>query len=392
MFLQRLSDLSLTDLESLRDNKVSESKHLEFKQEAVGGSDSDRKEFVADVTAFANAAGGDIVFGITEGDDATAEQIVGIAFADKDQEERRLSDMIRNGTEPRFTDFEFKWIDIIQGMAVLVLRIARSWTSPHRVTLRGHDKFYIRDTTGKHPMNVDELRTAFTQASTLTDRIRSFRHERCKLIENDEAPVPMSLLPRIVLHIFPLISFADPPFIRFDYQSAVPSPLGSSGANFLFTLEGRVSHSGSRKDSENVRAYTLFFRSGAVEAVATIGEEMQAGGKALRVPRAERMLIEKIPEYLKYLTSKEIRPPFYVCITLLQLQGYDIQVSREQFDDFARPKLRQTLWLPECEITDAHLNEEIAKVLKPTFDLLWNSFGFPASPNYDSNGEYRHPV
>jgi hypothetical protein len=41
---------------------VMESRSLDFKAERIGGSDGDKREFVADVCAFANASGGAIGF------------------------------------------------------------------------------------------------------------------------------------------------------------------------------------------------------------------------------------------------------------------------------------------------------------------------------------------
>ena len=37
-----------------------------YKQKFPTNSDVDRKEFLADISSFANASGGDLVFGITE--------------------------------------------------------------------------------------------------------------------------------------------------------------------------------------------------------------------------------------------------------------------------------------------------------------------------------------
>jgi len=134
MLLKSLQEIGLRDLDELIGN-VAEGLQVDFKQAAVGKADAERKEFVADVTAFANASGGDIVFGIAEGPDAVASQVLGIPVADLDVEERRLAEIIRNGTDPRLTDFEFKWIDNPPNGHVLILRVGRSWRAPHRVTL-----------------------------------------------------------------------------------------------------------------------------------------------------------------------------------------------------------------------------------------------------------------
>jgi Putative DNA-binding domain len=228
MLLKPLREVGLQDVEELIGN-VAEDLHVDFKQGPVGIGDADRKEFVADVTAFANAAGGDIVFGIVEGPDAVASQVLGIRVDDIDAEERRLAEIIRNGTEPRLTDFDFKWIEHPPNGQVMILRVGRSWRAPHRGTLAGHDRFYIRNTRGKHPMNTDELRTAFTAGQALEDRIASFQRARIGLIVDGEGPVDMGGGPKLVLHAVPLVSFADPPDVRFRYGELLQSPLGGGG-------------------------------------------------------------------------------------------------------------------------------------------------------------------
>jgi len=62
-----LSELTPTHVESLVDNEVAESLTLEYKQQLPSKESSDEKRaFLYDVVAMANAAGGDIVFGIAE--------------------------------------------------------------------------------------------------------------------------------------------------------------------------------------------------------------------------------------------------------------------------------------------------------------------------------------
>jgi predicted HTH transcriptional regulator len=128
VLLKPLVNLLPADILALIGN-VPESKHLEYKSILPGGQDSATKEFVADVTAFANADGGHIVFGISEDEDAVATTIVGISVESRDAEERRLADIIRSGTEPRFSDFEFRWIDIEPNRSVLVLAAQNLVTS-----------------------------------------------------------------------------------------------------------------------------------------------------------------------------------------------------------------------------------------------------------------------
>ena len=54
------------DIDGLVTNQVKEGRTTEYKQELPSGRDADKKEFLADVSSFANAAGGDLVYGVVE--------------------------------------------------------------------------------------------------------------------------------------------------------------------------------------------------------------------------------------------------------------------------------------------------------------------------------------
>ena len=58
--------ITKADIEALVANAVAEGRALEYKQQLPGNGDEDKKEFLADVSSFANAGGGDIVFGVVE--------------------------------------------------------------------------------------------------------------------------------------------------------------------------------------------------------------------------------------------------------------------------------------------------------------------------------------
>lgn len=64
MIPRRLSDLGRDDIEQLIQESVSESRTLDYKEELPGNSDQQKKDFLADVSAFANTRGGDLIFGV----------------------------------------------------------------------------------------------------------------------------------------------------------------------------------------------------------------------------------------------------------------------------------------------------------------------------------------
>src|SRR6266536_3047160 len=88
------------DLQALVDNKVREIKTIEYKRALPGNADAEKQEFLYDVSSFANASGGDLIFGVTE-IDGVASKVSGLDLGTVDQDILRLENIIRDGIEPR---------------------------------------------------------------------------------------------------------------------------------------------------------------------------------------------------------------------------------------------------------------------------------------------------
>ena len=88
------------DIDLLLTGNVQEGRTIDYKRDLPGASDSDRKEFLADVSSFANTVGGDLIVGIDEAG-GLPTTIVGAAAADLDEEIRRLDSIIQSGLDPR---------------------------------------------------------------------------------------------------------------------------------------------------------------------------------------------------------------------------------------------------------------------------------------------------
>ena len=119
-------------LRSLVDNQVRELRLIEYKRELPGRSERDKKEFLADVCSFANAAGGDLMYGIAESG-GTPQHLVGITTDDVDAEISRLEGSIRDGIRPRIPGIKPQPVRLENGEHVLVLRVPRSFARPHVV-------------------------------------------------------------------------------------------------------------------------------------------------------------------------------------------------------------------------------------------------------------------
>jgi predicted HTH transcriptional regulator len=61
-----LDQINEADFDDLLRAGVSERKTLDYKQQLPEMNDAGKRELLADVSSFANTAGGDLIFGITE--------------------------------------------------------------------------------------------------------------------------------------------------------------------------------------------------------------------------------------------------------------------------------------------------------------------------------------
>ncbi|GAI14569.1 unnamed protein product, partial [marine sediment metagenome] len=200
MIAKNIDQITEENLQALIDNSVLEGKTIEYKQSLPSNSDSDKKEFLADVSSFANASGGNLIYGIYEDrNTGVPKTLEGLTIENIDREIIRLESMIREGIEPRILGITIKSVNLSNSRTALIIRVPKSWISPHRVSFKGHDKFYSRSTNGKYPLDVAELRIAFNLSETITERIRKFREDRIAKIFGNETPIPFYDNPKIVL-------------------------------------------------------------------------------------------------------------------------------------------------------------------------------------------------
>jgi predicted HTH transcriptional regulator len=59
-----IADITQNDLENLIRSEVPEDQTIEYKRDLNISSEEARREFFRDISSFANASGGDIIFGI----------------------------------------------------------------------------------------------------------------------------------------------------------------------------------------------------------------------------------------------------------------------------------------------------------------------------------------
>jgi predicted HTH transcriptional regulator len=129
-----LDEIDESDLEKLIFDRVAECKTIEYKQALPSKSDDDKREFLADASSFANAAGGHLIYGIRE-EAGQPVDLCGLPDGTNDDSEiLALESSVRNGIAPRLTGVHSKAVSIRGGRVAIVIRIPKSFASPHMVT------------------------------------------------------------------------------------------------------------------------------------------------------------------------------------------------------------------------------------------------------------------
>jgi hypothetical protein len=354
MFNKSASEITELEVRSLLDDGVRENSTLEYKSALPGNIDSDKIKFIAEVVAFANTQGGLLIIGVQD-ENGAPKAINGVQVTDVDSEILRLEQILRNGCEPKIVGIQIAPLRWGENYVILI-KIPKSWTAPHCVSLKDHSKFYSRNSAGKYPMDVHELRNAFLTSEEIPRRIRAFRSERIdKLNSRHELPVDLYSGSLLVMHLIPLsaFTFSQTVEVRHDNERALLnlSPLGASGWNSRLNLDGVVTFSG-RTDQES-RAYTQLFRNGIVEAVASIDIKNEYGHTLVHMAGYEEILIHGLSSFLKYYTAVGIDIPYYCFLTLSGVLNAELASDTWRYALDGRPKCdRSVLMLPETVITD----------------------------------------
>jgi len=227
MIPKPVDEITRADIDALVTAKAAERRTLDYKELLPGGTDDEKKEFLYDVTSFANASGGDLVFGVadqrgTDGKPAgVPESAVGLAMANVSVEIARLENMVQSSVAPRIIPpVQFHEVAAFPNGPVLIIRVPKSWAAPHMVTYKNATRFYSRNSTGKYPLDVYEIRSAFALLEALPDRLRTFRQGRLGSIVAGETPMPLPAGPKMILHVVLIAALASS--ANIDVRMAAP--------------------------------------------------------------------------------------------------------------------------------------------------------------------------
>lgn len=373
-------------IDQLLADRLPEGTEVDYKENVELGVPAARIEFCEDVTAFANARGGDLVIGVREAQGAPTDA-PGIQVVDPEALQQRLLNIIRDNIEPRLG----VRIEIIPGFtngSVVVVRVPRGWRGPYRA--RGRDRFVVRSGPQKQTMNLDDLREAFRYGEGAAIRARRFRDERIGRLLGDDAPVHLYPGARVLLHCVPLLGDIQVDLGRLEGAEVQPMRWSNGAANLFsrYNLDGRLYYWQTLPDG--FVSYFQAFRDGSMEDVDAFTVREEDGRRLLRELRVGTEIIATVLRRFAALRRLGIPPPVVLMISVIGARGFE---SADEDDEPAidaghEPVIdRDIVVLPDVVIEDFDRPPDTE--LKPAFDVLWQAAGRPQCPYFADAGDGR---
>jgi hypothetical protein len=436
MLYKAINTITEADLKRLIDEGRSEDIQLEFKQALPGNSDDGKREFLKDVTAMANSSGGDIIYGVREDrsnpDEAgKAAELVGVGSAGVGADAAKLwmMELLNSSVEERILGVAIHDVPFGAGGFALVVRIPKSWNSPHVVRHKNHWRFYARNSAGVYAMNVTELRAAFLLTDVLSQRLEEFRRERLREITENIYPALSDVMnwaglkpsnsnakrtSGLVMHLQAFDS------VKPGYALDIADALKAGGeqlklcGNDYGEPSRRLNFDGLLVSNDN--GYLQVYRSGATEEV-NLGEMTDNldgntfDAQCFGATELDRAIFKGVGRRLALLKGLGVTSPVLVSLTLVNVKGCKLFLRQiiyvgdqpshnfyklsEHAIDRARLSLSgivvenlQELPL-EGEVGDAPQHWFTAQgLMRPYCDSIWNAAGYPRSSYFDDEGKW----
>lgn len=388
-----LISLGLSDLQRLIDNQVAESLSIEYKLQEDLKRDKDRRDFLADVSAFGNSQGGDLLIGV-RAEEGIPVELIGVPKEEIDGRKLAINSLIQDGLQQRMY-VEVHEIPINAERSVLLLRIPRSWLGPHRVTFQNHGHFYGRNSAGSYQMDVNQLRSTFLYSSNISTELERRRKQRFDEILEE----PMAN-PKVIVHLMPYSATDPSQMIDIGRAEAVCQsdfiPFGAKHPEQRsFNVDGLISRSEQSGMTGKIgESYIQLYRSGIIETVASglmggfITAEFDKSGPTVACERLLQDVHQTVTRGLTILRKLEIPSPIALMLSLQKVKGYEF--PRGGTDDphgmFYGTKSIDRVHVALPSIVIDSYERDLPGVTKPLFDALWNAGGWPRCFYYGDDG------
>lgn len=328
IFNKPLVEVTAEDVRALKELGFRESVNLDYKV-ALSLDGNAKREFAKDVSAFANTAGGMLIYGVTEVD-GLPEAFPGVELPNVDRFEQSVSQILRSNVDPVMPNVSLQLVPDGERYFVLVSVNGRSWVAPHWVRSRGADaggKFHIRHGVRSLPMSIGEVRAAFGASLGLRQAITEFRGDRISAIVSGRTPVPLRGHRRTIIHIGATQSFSGEHSVdlvalrdRVRDDGSIKAALKPPGVlpahdpelAYTFCFEGLAYYPPGF--SAESACYVQIFRHGAIEAV---GQLWEPEGRTLTPQIVTQQVTAQVTRYHRLARQLGVGYPILAMLTVL---------------------------------------------------------------------------
>jgi hypothetical protein len=377
-----LDTLTAADIEGLVASKEEEGPTLDFKRDLPGDDRDARKEFVADVCAFANTQGGDLVYGIAESSEGLAQAAVPHHF-NPDEVITRLTNVLTDGIEPRLHGVLMAAVEMRDGAGrVLVVRVPRSHSGVHRSLRDAH--FWVRESRSKRQLDVPGITSRLRSLMDREDRVAEFFAGRYASVMVGTYALPLVPGPKLVVHLLPAHGFLNGEDIALDLPKNSRMPLlgDESSPSEKRVFDGRIFYTEYQRAAATS---TLAMHSGVVEAVQALIPPGADLGESIPLAYVEDSVIHFLSEMIGLnFTEATCGFPFIVRVALVGANGMKA-VSGLRNDYYRAHGVQVVQHAPALVLPEALVESPSADViatLHRTLDRMWHAWGYKQSLTY----------
>jgi len=360
------ANITLDDILSLQTNEIEEGKSIDYKQELHLDNKSNKKEFAADITSFANTVGGDLIIGVSEGRGIITE-IKGIKINDKDKLRQDIENLLRDIIQPQIMGLEIAFYPFEQKY-IMHIRIPQSFNGPHIVN---GERFYGRNTTGKYPFDYVEIKQRFILSNQVQERIKNYHIERMMKVKADEGYYETGHGTTILIHVVPIQSFTENVYVStLTHDRFELAPLYGTSYEPVIQFEGIT---GIRRGGERA-SYHHINRQGIIEITDKVLLNRDPSLPILGKTIIERSLMV-LPHAFNNLGELGLYGPYLISTAILDVKGRII--NHNEFGFSESPIRQNDMIFPSIIITDPTNMDEYEQMLK---ELLMNAAGYFYTP------------
>jgi Putative DNA-binding domain len=245
------------DLEKIIHDKLPESLTLDYKASpALNKSSDGRSELVKDITAFANSAGGQIIYGVAEKDGVPMSLDAGVSRTDISPE--WIAQVIDTNSSPRVQDIEVKPILTDSSTSSKVYYIvsvsAATIFAPHQNSI--DNKYYKRFERRSVPMHDYEIRDLLRRGNSPELRVRfKFKNNQAMMpMPKPDEPFEINVELENISSEPALYSCFD---FYFDKQLEIVNDAGLKGWR-NFDIPNTANSNSATKDFQSTRRFPAF--------------------------------------------------------------------------------------------------------------------------------------